>query len=187
MLVQRVYQKSHGSSDAGNFIRFYCRKATGALVNVFNINGNKDIHCYGTITTAAGFVSTSDQSVKDDVKDIDLTPIFGNCNVKSYNRTDKPESGKRIGFIAQDIQKACTDNNLPNAFNNEIKQEDDTTLLGLDCTPDGCASNELDLDLTEVVEGHATDVCVCNLISLLRISCPVGSRRSEQKQAKQSD
>ena len=61
-----------------------------------------------------------------------MTPIFDNCNVKSYNRTDKPESGKRIGFIAQDIQKACTDNNLPNTFNNEIKQEDDTTLLGLD-------------------------------------------------------
>ena len=107
-------------------------KPTGALVNVFNIIGNKNLHCYGTITASAGFVSTSDQSVKNDVKDIDLTPIFDNCNVKSYNRTDKPESGKRIGFIAQDIQKACTDNNLPNTFNNEIKQEDDTTLLGLD-------------------------------------------------------
>ena len=34
--------------------------------------------------------------------------------------------------ISLDIQKACADNNLPNTFNQEIQQEDDTTLLGLD-------------------------------------------------------
>ena len=52
--------------------------------------------------------------------------------MESYNRTDKPEAGERVGFIAQDIQKACNDNNLPNTFNNDIILEDDTTLLGLD-------------------------------------------------------
>ena len=94
-----------------------------------NASGNFGVlnHAY-----AVSFNATSDQSVKDDVKDIDLTPIFDNCNVKSYNRTDKPELGKRVGFIAQDIQKACTDNNLPNTFNQEIQQDDETTLLGLD-------------------------------------------------------
>ena len=30
------------------------------------------------------------------------------------------------------MQKACTDNNLPNTFNQEIQQDDDTILLGLD-------------------------------------------------------
>ena len=52
--------------------------------------------------------------------------------MKSYNRTDRPELGKRVGFIAQDIQKACTDNNLPNTFNQEIQRGDEPTLLGLD-------------------------------------------------------
>merc|ERR1712093_509470 len=81
---------------------------------------------------AISFNASSDQSIKDDVKDIDLTPIFDNCNVKSYLRTDKPEWDRRVGFIAQDIQKACTDNNLPNTFNMSMQQDDDTTLLGLD-------------------------------------------------------
>ena len=57
---------------------------------------------------------------------------FGLVDIKSYLRTDKPEWDRRVGFIAQDIQKACNDNNLPNTFNQEIQQEDDTTLLGLD-------------------------------------------------------
>ena len=52
--------------------------------------------------------------------------------MKSYNRTDKPELGERVGFIAQDIQKACNDNNLPNTFTSDVLLEDDTTLLGLD-------------------------------------------------------
>ena len=52
--------------------------------------------------------------------------------MKSYLRNDKPELGERVGFIAQDIQKACSDNDLPNTFNNDIEQEDGTSILGLD-------------------------------------------------------
>ena len=97
-----------------------------------NISGNQGLHCYGTITTSAGFTSTSDQSVKSDVKDIDLSAIFDAVDCKSYVRTDKPDLDKRVGFIAQDIQKACTDNNLPNTFNADIPQDDGSTILGLD-------------------------------------------------------
>ena len=61
-----------------------------------------------------------------------VTPIFDNCDVKSHLRIDKPELGESVGFIAQDIQKACADNDLPNTFNNYMQQDDDTTLLGLD-------------------------------------------------------
>ena len=74
----------------------------------------------------------SDRAIKDNIQDIDLTPIFDNCDVKSYDRNDKPELGKRVGFSAQDIQKACTDYNLPNAFNADIDQEDGTSILALD-------------------------------------------------------
>ena len=100
-------------------------------MNAFNIYGNQNVYCYA-IVYATAFTLTSDQSIKDDVKDIDLTPVFDAVECKSYNRSDKPELGKRVGFIAQDIQKACTDNDLPNTSNQEIQQEDGTTLLGLD-------------------------------------------------------
>ena len=57
-----------------------------------------------------------------------LTPIFDTCIAKPYNRTDTAELRERIGFIAQHMQKACNDDNLPNAFNQEM-QGHDTTLL----------------------------------------------------------
>ena len=101
------------------------------MANVFNINGAQGLHCYGTITTSAGFNSTSDESVKEDVQDIDLSPTFDAASCKTYVRTDRPEMGRRVGFIAQDVQKACLDTGLPNTFNADIQQDDDT-ILGLD-------------------------------------------------------
>ena len=94
--------------------------------------GGGTSYIYGSLTVTGSVTQNSDQSIKENIKDIDLTPIFDNVNVKSYNRTDKPELGERVGFIAQDVQKACNDNDLPNTFTNDIQQEDDTTLLGLD-------------------------------------------------------
>ena len=95
------------------------------------------MHVYGNmyiagLAYAVAFNTSSDQSSTDDIEDSDLTVIFDNCNIKSYNRSDNPELGKRLGFIFQDIQKACTGDNLLNTLNHDIKQEDDTTLLGFD-------------------------------------------------------
>jgi hypothetical protein len=99
---------------------------------VYNINGAKGLHCYGTITTSAGFTSTSDQSVKEDVEDVDLSPVFDAVSCKSYRRTDKPELGRRCGFISQDVQSACTSTGLPDTFTGDMPQDDGSTLLGLD-------------------------------------------------------
>jgi len=127
----------HSTSPGLNRLRFLVQDHSGTSQHVMVMGGDKNVSFYGNVTVsglvyATAYGNTSDKSVKDDIKDIDLTPIFDNCNVKSYNRTDKPELGKRVGFIAQDIQKSCTDNNLPNTFNQDIPQEDNTTLLGLD-------------------------------------------------------
>ena len=60
--------------------------------------------------------------------DIDVSKVFDEVKVKTYTRTDKPELGERVGFISQDIQKACIDNNIPDSFTTI----DDNNLLGLD-------------------------------------------------------
>ena len=83
---------------------------------------------------ATAFNTYSDATLKDEVTDVDLSPVFRAVNVKSYVRSDKPSLGRRVGFLAQDIQKACSDNDLPSSFNQEMQQEDGTTLLGLDYT-----------------------------------------------------
>ena len=54
-----------------------------------NIYGNLYISglLYGTHAffssnvRAVSYIATGDQSVKDDIKDVDLTPIFDKCNV----------------------------------------------------------------------------------------------------------
>ena len=133
--------KFHNSSASNNYLRFKVHEfggsATTDVVDVLTMFGDKTSTFNGNVTVngivyATAYGNTSDKSVKDDIKDIDLTPIFDNCNVKSYNRTDKPELGKRIGFLAQDIQKACTEHALPNTFNADIPQDDGSTILGLD-------------------------------------------------------
>jgi hypothetical protein len=74
-VIFRTNHKSHGATDSGNFVRFHCRTATGAMANVMNINGAKGLHCYGTITTSAGFTSTSDRNLKEQVQDVDLSGL----------------------------------------------------------------------------------------------------------------
>jgi hypothetical protein len=56
--------------------------------------------------TAANYFSSSDQALKSDVEDASLQScqeVFDAVSVKTYTRTDLAP-GKRIGFIAQDIQ-----------------------------------------------------------------------------------
>ena len=98
-VIYKSVHKTHGATDSGNFVRFYCRTATGTLANVMNINGAQNLHCYGTITSA-GFSSTSDRNVKTEIMTPDLSPIFDVVDVKTYVRIDKPELGRRCGFIS---------------------------------------------------------------------------------------
>ena len=125
------------TTNVQNIIKFYLRDTSGTVQACAQFRADKSMNIYQNLYVtglayATQWNTSSDQSIKDDIKDIDLSPIFDNCNVKSYNRTDRPELGKRVGFIAQDIQKACTDNNLPNTFNATMEQEDGTSILQLD-------------------------------------------------------
>ena len=103
-------------NDQSNNVWINVAKANGSLHLAAVFTAGATQYIYGNLTATGNVTANSDQSIKDNIKDIDLTPIFDNCNVKSYNRTDKPELGERVGFIAQDIQKACNDNHLPYTF-----------------------------------------------------------------------
>ena len=66
--------------------------------------------------------------------------MFDAVSCKSYRRTDKPELGRRCGFIAQDVQSACVSAGVPDTFTQDIPQDDGTTLLGLDYARLVCAA-----------------------------------------------
>ena len=102
------------------------------MANVFNINGAQGLHCYGTITTSAGFASTSDQSVKEDVQDVDLSPVFDAVSCKSYSRIDQPAWPRRCGFISQHVAAAAAAAGVPDTFTSLQEQEDGSTIMGLD-------------------------------------------------------
>ena len=75
-------------------------------------------------------VQTSDESIKNGVEDAsldDLMNIFEATDVKTYTRKDVP--GKRIGFIAQDVQAK-----MPKDLSNLVfmTYEQDQPLLALD-------------------------------------------------------
>jgi len=75
-------------------------------------------------------VQTSDRRIKADIEDAsldDLQAIFEAAEVKTYTRNDVP--GKRLGFIAQDIQEE-----LPEDIGNVVfmTYEEDQPLLALD-------------------------------------------------------
>jgi hypothetical protein len=47
---------------------------------------------------------------------------------KSYIRNDRPELGRRVGFISQDVKEACVNLGIPDTFSHEMEEG----LLGLD-------------------------------------------------------
>ena len=81
---------------------------------------------------ATSFNTYSDATLKSDVQDIDLSSIFDAFFCESYNRTDKPELGRRVGFLAQDVQSACVSAGVPDTFTSSIQQEDGSSLLAMD-------------------------------------------------------
>jgi len=107
------------------------RKANGGLASVCNLYGDRALFCHG-IVSGVSFTTTSDESVKEDVQDVDLSPVFDAVSCKSYHRTDKPELGRRVGFLSQDVARACASAGAPDTFTADIQQEDGTTILGLD-------------------------------------------------------
>ncbi|MFX4226588.1 MAG: tail fiber domain-containing protein [Porticoccaceae bacterium] len=81
--------------------------------------------------TAANYFSSSDRALKTDIQDASLQScqeVFDAVHVKTYARTDLAP-GKRIGFIAQDVQGS-----LPRTgeFANLVGTRPDGELLTLD-------------------------------------------------------
>ena len=114
--------------DASNNLILNCAKANGSNNQVAVFRGDASTILRGNVLYAGSLTSISNESVKTGIMDIDVSKIFDEVKVKTYTRTDKPELGERVGFISQDIQKACIDNNIPDSFTTI----DDNNLLGLD-------------------------------------------------------
>ena len=103
-------------------------------------NGN---YRWGQIYSSNSAISTSDSRLKNSVKDIDdaLLDAWGNIEPKQYKFNDATETkGEQArfhtGYLAQDIEKACNDNNI------------DATRYGLFCYD----SWEEEPEITEDVE-----------------------------------
>ena len=96
------------------------------------LNCSDDIIC-SQIIYATSFTSTSDETIKENVKDAsieDCMEIFQKVDVKTYTRNDGVV-GSRIGFIAQDINDLISEESkLQNLVNPIFK--DGATLLGID-------------------------------------------------------
>ena len=75
--------------------------------------------------TGVSFTSTSDKRLKDNVEDVttaEAGAILDTVSVKKYTRTDRNE--KRVGFIAQDLAKVCTDHFAHIVGSISVAQED---------------------------------------------------------------
>ena len=82
--------------------------------------------------TCVSLTQTSDESIKENITHAsldELQQIFDRVEVKQYHRTDIP--GDRVGFIAQDVQRAISvDSKLRNIVNPIYSEK--APLLGLD-------------------------------------------------------
>jgi hypothetical protein len=97
-------------------------------VTVENTIETQHANVVGAIT-ASQYFSSSDRALKSDIEDASLQScqeVFDAVEVKTYERTDLAP-GKRIGFIAQDIQQS-----LPAEFANLVGTRPAGELLTLD-------------------------------------------------------
>ena len=113
------------------YLEMYLRDINNAHQLVFDLRSDLSGRFYG-IVFGTSFNTTNDENVKDQIEDVNLSPIFDGVNVKRYVRRDKHELGQRVGFLSQDIQRACSDSGLPNTFTSTMEQDDGSTLLTLD-------------------------------------------------------
>ena len=72
----------------------------------------------GYWTFFRGHGDASDQSLKSDAEDAntgDCLDMLRRVSAKTYQRIDMPDTGMRLGFIAQDVEAAC-----PSAWGNIV-------------------------------------------------------------------
>ena len=83
--------------------------SSGASARVLTCSGtNQNCTCAGNLI-ANNFNSSSDTKLKDDQQvapAADAAAILAAVDVKTYSRNDL-DGQKRVGFIAQELQKAC--------------------------------------------------------------------------------
>ena len=98
------------------------------MVNYWN-NGTCT---FGVACTGPGFTSPSDEKLKDNVQDIDLSSVFDAVSVKRYERNDLKGRPHRVGFIAQEIKAAIDLLNVPDCFTAKARLEDGEEVMTLD-------------------------------------------------------
>ena len=79
--------------------------------------------------TAQSFPTSSDKSIKDNIKianHTEIQNIFNSIDVKTYIRNDGVE-GSRIGFIANDFDKSISDNSKFQNIVHKIYKPNQTT------------------------------------------------------------
>ena len=94
------------------FNYFYRANATSAWTQSMGIGSN------GYWTFYRGHGDASDQSLKSYAKDAstkDCLNMLRQVSAKTYLRLDMPDSGSRLGFIAQDVEASC-----PSAWSNLV-------------------------------------------------------------------
>ena len=69
------------------------------------------------------------QAILRNTDSVSTQEVYSGDNVKTCNKTEKPELGRCAGFISQDVQGVCATAGLPNTFTTPIEGTD---LLGLD-------------------------------------------------------
>jgi len=126
-IVQLQFRSNHQST-----LRGYVYGDTSSNFGLLNDQGGWSVKCYagsgyggalsGTWTASGDLVAYSDVRVKENVKTIEnaLDKVLSLRGVE-YNRTDTEDKTKKIGVIAQEIQKI-----LP-----EVVQEQEDGMLGV--------------------------------------------------------
>ena len=92
----------------------------------------------GAWTFYRGHSDASDQSLKSSPQDAsteDSLDMLRRVSAKTYHRLDLPDSGPRLGFIAQDVEAAC-----PSGWSNLIG----TTQYKWSGAPEGAEIRVLD-------------------------------------------
>ena len=94
------------------YAHFYRGSATTPWLQTMGTGSN------GYWTSYRGHGDASDQSLKGDAQDAnteDCLSMLRGVSAKTYLRKDIPDSGSRLGFVAQDIEAAC-----PSAWGNLV-------------------------------------------------------------------
>ena len=114
--IIKMYKENGASGHYGSGLKFQVRNTGDNLSTKLTLNPS------GTLTAVGDVIAYSDVRVKENVETIDnaLDKVMALRGV-SYNRTDGGDKTKKVGVIAQEIQKV-----LP-----EVVQEQEDGMLGV--------------------------------------------------------